>query len=428
MKNFSKKLKTIWWSFKLFLAQIYYGNPARKLKIIGVTGTNGKTTTATLLYKIALELGYKAGLIGTVENRANREKIEIKSNSSKPGTTPDSTTLIKIFNEMVKKDCEYVFMEVSSHAMDQNRVRGIKFTGGIFTNLTHDHLDYHKTMEQYFLAKKAFFKFLPKDAFALSNADDPYGARMLDGINAKKETYGFKGQPARNASGIADAGGEDFHGEIVNMDFSGLKLKINDHGISAPLIGKFNAYNVLAVYSACLLLGFNKEKTTNALAKVSPPAGRFEYFYGANGVLGVLDFAHSPDAVEKIINTAKDIVKEGGRVISVFGCGGDKDPFKRPVMGKLGASLSDLAIFTADNPRSEEPEKIIEAMCSELSPELLQKIKKFPDRNRAIEEVGKIARAGDIVLLMGKGPETYQEIKGVKYPWSDMEKLKAALS
>ncbi len=390
----------------------FFGNPSKKLKVVGVTGTNGKTTTATLLYEISTALGHKTGLISTVENIIGTEKVPATH------TTPDPISLNKLLKKMVEEGCEYVFMEVSSHAMDQKRVAGINFAGGIFTNLTHDHLDYHKTMEQYFSAKKAFFNFLPKNAFALSNADDAHGMKMLENIKADKKTYGFNGNHKDK---------EDFHGEVLDIDFSGIKLKINDADMNTPLIGKFNAYNVLAVYSACMLLNFDKEKVRQALVEVTPPAGRFEYFYSKSGVLGVVDFAHSPDSVEKIIMTAKDIISPGGRVISVFAASGDKDPFKRPIMGKLGASLSDIAIFTADNPRSEEPDEIIDAMCTDLSVEETKKVKKFLSRAEAIKEAGRIAQKGDIILLMGKGPETYQEIKGVKHPWSDIEKLKEAL-
>lgn len=403
-----KDLKFRRWRIATLAGLHFYGYPSKKLNIVGITGTNGKTTTATTLYNIATALGYKSGLIGTVENIVAGDARPTKN------TTPGPLELNALLQEMVEKDCEYVFMEVSSHAIDQKRIAGIKFVGGVFTNLTQDHLDYHKTMENYAAVKQSFFDHLPADAFVLTNSDDGFGNNMIARTRAQKKTYGFSGN-------------EDFHGEILSMDFSGLKLKINDHEIHAPLIGKFNAYNVLAVYSVCELLGFDKNKVAQVLQTIVPPVGRFEYFYGANGVLGVVDFAHSPDSLENIINTARQLVVSGGRVISIFGCGGDKDPMKRSVMGKIGASLSDIALFTADNPRSEEPKTIIEAMCTDLSQEELAKVQKFPDRTLAITEAGKIAQKGDIILLMGKGPETYQEIKGVKHPWSDREKLEQAL-
>src|SRR3990167_1309165 len=258
MKLFTKQLKTIWWAGKLFLARVRYGNPSKKLKIVGVTGTSGKTTTATLLYKVALALGYKAGLISTVENLINGEKLG--ENDVGPGTTPDSVTLTKIFKKMLDAGCEYVFMEVSSHSMTQNRVAGINFTGGIFTNLTHDHLDYHKSLENYFLAKKKFFKMLPTDAFALANADDEHGRLMLEGTRARQFFYGFKDAP-------------DFKGEISSINFYGLELLFNQIYIKSHLLGKFNAYNLLAVWSVCQLLGFNMERVGKILETIEPPRG-----------------------------------------------------------------------------------------------------------------------------------------------------------
>lgn len=390
MKSF-KDLKLKRRAIATLAGMHFFGNPSKKLKIVGVTGTNGKTTTATTLYKVGTALGYKCGLIGTVEN--------IIVNESRPAknTTPGPLDLNKLLNEMMEKGCEYVFMEVSSHSIDQKRIAGVSFVGGVFSNLTHDHLDYHKNMESYFQTKKKFFDNLSKDAFALTNIDDSYGLKMIADTKAKKYTYGFNNK----------------------SDF-GEKIK-------SSLIGGFNEYNILAVFAVTKILNFDEQKVREVLLHVTPPAGRFESFVSEKGVTGVVDFAHTPDALEKIIKTAKDIVKDNGKVISVFGCGGDKDPFKRPVMGKLSADLADISIFTADNPRSENVEKIIETMCVELTPEELQKVKKFQDRNEAIVEAGKIAQKGDIILLMGKGPETYQDIKGVKHPWNDIEKLKQAL-
>src|SRR3989344_6452255 len=314
MKHLIRKLKTIWWRLKSYAARYYYGNPSSKLKIVGVTGTNGKTTTATLLYGVATVLGYKAGLISTVENMIAGEK------RGATHTTPDSISLTKLLSEMVERECEYVFMEVSSHAMDQRRVTGINFVGGIFTNLTHDHLDYHKSLENYFLAKKKFFKMLPAHAFALTNTDDEHGKEMLEGIKAKKYTYGFKNKA-------------DFNEKL-----------------ETKLLGNFNEYNALAVYAVAVLLGLDKEKVKEVLKNVVPPRGRFDHFTAPNGVVVVVDYAHSPDALENIFRTAKGILQPGGRIISVFGCGGDRDPLKRRIMGKIGANLSDIAIFTSDNP------------------------------------------------------------------------------
>ena len=385
----------------------FYGNPSSKLKIVGVTGTNGKTTIATLLYRIATALGYKAGLIGTVENLIAGEKVEAKY------TTPDPIALNKLLSKMVERGCEYVFMEVSSHAMDQNRAAGITFTGGIFTNLTHDHLDYHKNIENYFNAKKKFFKMLPSSAFALGNADDEYGEKILDEIKAKKFSYGFNN----------DA---DFKGEIYKLDFSGLELSFEGTQVKSKLLGKFNAYNLLAVWSASSLLGFDMTKVNKILENIEPPRGRFQHFTTPKGVLVIVDYAHTPDALEKIFMAVKEIKPTGGKLISVFGCGGDRDPLKRKIMGKIGAVNSDIAIFTSDNPRSEDPEKIIEEMQADLSAQDRSKVRTIPNRHEAIKEAVRIAQSGDIILCAGKGHEDYQEIKGVKSHFDDMEEFKKA--
>jgi UDP-N-acetylmuramoyl-L-alanyl-D-glutamate--2,6-diaminopimelate ligase len=390
MNGLNKKLKKIWWRVKSAWAMYYYGDPSSKLKIVGVTGTNGKTTTATLLYKIATALGYKAGLVSTVENIIAGEV------RGATHTTPDSVSLTKLFKEMLDAGCEYVFMEVSSHALDQNRVWGVKFAGGIFSNLTHDHLDYHKSIENYFNAKKKFFKMLPESAFAVSNIDDEHGAMMLEGIKAKKYTYGFK------------------H-----------KANFNEK-LETSLLGGFNEYNALGVYAASVLLGLDKEKVKEVLKNITPPRGRFEYFVAPNGVTVVVDYAHTPDALENIFRSVKGILQSGGRIISVFGCGGDRDPLKRRVMGKIGATLSDIAIFTSDNPRSEDPDKIIAEMKTDVSMPILQKVKTIPNRLEAIHEAVKIAQKGDIILCAGKGHETYQEIKGVKHHFDDIEEFQKA--
>src|SRR3989344_5461543 len=390
MKNLIKKLKIKRRAITALAALHFYGNPSAKLKIVGVTGTNGKTTTATLLYKITTELGYKCGLIGTVEN------IVVKEKSPAFITTPSPIPLNKLLNEMAEKGCKYVFMEVSSHALDQNRVASINFTGGIFTNLTHDHLDYHKTFDNYFGAKKKFFKMLPSSAFALSNADDEYGQMMLEGIRAKKYTYGFKHK----------------------ADFNE-KLDIQ-------LLGDFNAYNALAVYASLILLGQEKEKVKEILKKVEPPKGRFEHFTSPSGVLIIVDYAHTPDALLNVLKTIKNIRKGNAKIISVFGCGGDRDPLKRRIMGKIGAENSDIAILTSDNPRSEDPDKIIAEMKADLSIADSKKVKTIANRREAILEAVKLAQNGDIILCAGKGHEDYQEIKGCKYHFDDMEEFHKA--
>ncbi len=422
-----KKLKNIWWAGKLFVARIRYGNPSRKLKIIGVTGTNGKTTTATLLYEVAIELGYKAGLISTVEILVGKEKLQLNSNKPIPATTPDSVSLTKIFKEMVEKGCEYVFMEVSSHALDQNRVTGINFTGGIFTNLTHDHLDYHRDFENYFKAKKKFFEMLPRTAFALSNMDDDYGNGMLDDIKAEKFFYGFIEFPKDGLRGNSPKtvfGEENFYGKILKSDFNGLELDFNGEKVNSKLLGKFNAYNLLAVWGASKLLFFDMGKVNKVLERIQPPRGRFEHFTSREGVLVVVDYAHSPDALEKILLAVKEIKPEAGRIISVFGCGGDRDKSKRSKMGKIGADLSDIAIFTSDNPRSENPDKIIDDMKGDLTHEENKKVITIVDRRLAIEQSVELANKGDVILCAGKGHEDYQEIKGVKSHFDDIEEFK----
>ncbi len=401
----------------------FFGNPSAKMKIVGVTGTNGKTTTVTLLYKIATSLGYKAGLIGTVENIINGKVVVAPLGKTVPSTTPDPINLYKLLNEMAEKGCEYVFMEVSSHALDQSRVAGINFVGGIFTNLTHDHLDYHKNFENYFAAKKKFFKMLSKDAFALSNTDDGYGSKMLDGIKARKFSYGFFKVFPTPQMGEK----EDFHGEIKKLDFNGLQLFFNGIGINSKLLGKFNAYNLLAVWSASKLLGFDIKDVNKIIENIEPPKGRFEHFTSKNGVLAIVDYAHSPDALEKILIAVKEIKPLNSRIISIFGCGGDRDPLKRRVMGKIGAELSDIAIFTSDNPRSENPDEIISQMKKDLNPLLIKKVKTIVNRHEAIIEGVKLVQKGDIILCAGKGHEDYQEIKGVKHHFDDMEELKKAL-
>lgn len=433
MKNPIKSLKLKRRVVTVLAKMHFFGDPSSKLKIVGVTGTNGKTTTATLLYRIAIALGYKAGLIGTVENMINGERI--LSPESAPQTTPDSIYLYKLLNKMVDKGCEYVFMEVSSHALDQNRVAGINFTGGIFTNLTHDHMDYHKNFDNYFEAKKKFFKMLPTQAFALTNADDEYGLKMLEGIKARQFSYGFNvnsdvGRPEIQTSNVRI----DFHGEIKKLDFNGLELDFNGEEIHSKLLGKFNAYNLLAVWSACKLLNFDMGKLAppssggvkKILENIEPPRGRFDHFMSPNGVLVIVDYAHTPDALEKVLLTVKEIKNKEGRIISLFGCGGNKDPFKRPIMGKIGATNSDISIFTSDNPRNEDPEDIIKQMKESLSAEELKKVISKPIRHEAILEAVKIAQKGDVILAAGKGHENSQEIKGVRSHFDDMEEFQKA--
>lgn len=370
----------------------FFGNPSSKLTIVGVTGTNGKTTIATLLYKTFTALGYKCGLIGTAGNILDKaERIAVN-------TTPGAIELNKLLNEMIEKGCTHVFMEVSSHAMDQGRVSGIKFRGGIFTNLTQDHLDYHKTFDNYFSAKKKFFNILPRDAFALANIDDPYGTKILEAVQAKKYTYGFKNKADYNEK------------------------------LETSLIGDFNAYNALAVYATATLLGEDVGKVKEILKKVTPPKGRFDYVKSQSGVIGIVDYAHTPDALENVLKTVVRMREGEQKIISVFGCGGDRDPVKRAIMGRLGAELSGITIFTSDNPRSEDPEKIIEQMSIGVTGDLKDKVKIIPDRRKAIKHAVSIAKKGDYILLAGKGHETHQEIKGVKHHFDDTEELQKAFN
>ncbi len=410
MKNIIKNLKLKRRAIAFLAKNNFFGNPGKDFKIVGVTGTNGKTTTNTLLAKVTLALGYRVGQIGTTGIYINGQKIDF---DQKIPTTPDPLGLRKIFKLMQKENVEYVFMEVSSHAMDQDRVAGIDFKGGIFTNLSHDHLDYHKNFAEYFKAKKKFFDILPKGAFALSNTDDEHGELIYQNTKAKKYSYGFMG-------------GESFHGELFKSDFTGISARFNGENIHSKLLGKFNAYNLLAVFSACFLLKFSIHKVAMILEDIKAPEGRFEYFT-KNNITVIVDYAHSPDSLEKVILTASNLKKEGAKLITVFGCGGDRDPLKRRVMGKIGATLSDIAILTSDNPRYENPEKILDQMKTDLSMPELNKTETILDRREAIARSISLAKEGDIILCAGKGHEDYQEIKGVKHHFNDLEEYKKIL-
>jgi UDP-N-acetylmuramoyl-L-alanyl-D-glutamate--2,6-diaminopimelate ligase len=401
-KFFNKIKKRI---LGVLVALHFYGNPSKKLKIIGVTGTNGKTTITSLLYKITTALGYKAGLIGTVENIIAGEVFPTNH------TTPGSIELNKLLKKMVQAGCEYVFMEVSSHALDQKRVAGINFTGAIFTNLTRDHLDYHKNFSNYFSAKKRLFNMLNSSAFALTNADDENGLDIVKGIGTIAYTYGSKDEYI-------------FTGKLRKMDFDGIRMLFNGEEYKSRLLGNFNVSNLTAVLAVCDLFDFDMKKIKEILLDIDLPRGRFEHFMSPQGALIVIDYAHTPDALEKLIETAKDLKKEENKIITVFGCGGDRDPVKRIHMGKIGAILSDIAIFTSDNPRNEDPMKIIETMQIDLNEEEKKKVKIIPDRREAIAESIKIAQSGDIILCAGKGHETYQEIKGRKIEFNDLEEYK----
>jgi UDP-N-acetylmuramoyl-L-alanyl-D-glutamate--2,6-diaminopimelate ligase len=382
----------------------FYGNPSAKLKLVGITGTNGKTTIATLLYKLFRDMGYKCGLLSTVENQINGEVIQATH------TTPDPIELNKLMNEMVEQGCDYCFMEVSSHAIAQHRIGSLKFSGGIFSNLTHDHLDYHKTFDSYLKAKKAFFDELPSNAFALTNADDKNGNVMLQNTKAHKKTYGLKSMA-------------DYKARILENQFEGLLLQIDGEEVWFKMVGTFNAYNLLAVYAAAMLLDQDKTKILTSLSKLTGARGRFDYIVAPNKVVGIVDYAHSPDAVQNILSTIHDIRRGNEKVITVIGCGGNRDKTKRPIMAKTACEWSDKVIFTSDNPRNEDPAQIIKDMEVGVDPAFKRHTLSIVDRREAIKTACMLARPGDIVLIAGKGHEKYQEINGVKTHFDDMEEL-----
>ncbi|MDB5009536.1 MAG: UDP-N-acetylmuramoyl-L-alanyl-D-glutamate--2,6-diaminopimelate ligase [Mucilaginibacter sp.] len=382
----------------------FYDNPSNKLKLVGVTGTNGKTTIVTLLYKLFRDLGYKCGLLSTVENQVNGKVIPSTH------TTPDPVELNKLMDEMVAQGCDYCFMEVSSHAVAQHRIEGLNFSGGIFTNLTHDHLDYHKTFDSYLKAKKAFFDGLLKSAFALTNNDDKNGSVMLQNTRAHKKTYGLKSMA-------------DYKAKILENQFGGLLLQIDGEDVWFKMVGTFNAYNLLAVYGAAMLLEQDKAKVLTSLSKLSGAEGRFDYVVAPNKVIGIVDYAHTPDAVQNVLSTIHDIRKGSEKVITVIGCGGDRDKTKRPIMAKVACEWSDKVILTADNPRSEDPAQIIKDMEAGVDPAFKRYTISIADRREAIKTACLLAAPGDIILLAGKGHEKYQEINGVKNHFDDKEEL-----
>jgi UDP-N-acetylmuramoyl-L-alanyl-D-glutamate--2,6-diaminopimelate ligase len=382
----------------------FYDNPSAKLKLVGVTGTNGKTTIVTLLYKLFRDLGYKCGLLSTVENQVNGEIIPATH------TTPDPVELNSLLNEMVERGCDYCFMEVSSHAIAQHRIVALKFTGAIFSNLTHDHLDYHKTFEKYLKAKKTFFDELPYNAFALTNIDDKNGNVMLQNTKAHKKTYGLKSMA-------------DYKARILENQFEGLLLQIDSEEVWFKMVGTFNAYNLLAVYAAAMLLEQDKTKILTSLSKLTGAKGRFDYIIAPNKVIGIVDYAHSPDAIQNILSTVHDIRKNNEKVITVVGCGGDRDKTKRPIMARVACEWSDRVILTSDNPRSEDPAQIIKDMEEGVDPAFKRDTLSIVDRREAIKAACMLAKPGDIVVVAGKGHEKYQEVHGVKNHFDDMEEL-----
>ena len=382
-----------------------YGDPSQKLKLVGVTGTNGKTTIATVLYELFRRLGYKVGLLSTVCNYIDGEAIPTDH------TTPDPITLHALIARMVEAGCTYAFMEVSSHSIDQRRISGLDFDGGIFTNLTRDHLDYHKTVENYLKAKKKFFDELPAKAFALTNLDDKSGMVMLQNTRAKKLTYSLRT--------VAD-----FKGKILESHFEGTDLLINDKEVTVRFVGRFNAYNLLAVYGAAVSLGADPDEVLVALSAMHPVSGRFETIHSPEGFTAIVDYAHTPDALTNVLNSIHEVLEGKGRIITVVGAGGNRDKGKRPLMAKEAARLSDQVILTSDNPRFEEPDAIIQDMVAGLTKADLERTLCITDRAQAIKTATMLAKRGDVILVAGKGHEDYQEVKGVKLHFDDREQLR----
>jgi len=386
-----------------YIANNFFGQPSSKMKVVGVTGTNGKTTIATLLYKLFSALGYKCGLLSTVDNHIG-EKVMPATH-----TTPDAISLNRLMKQMADEQCTHVFMEVSSHAISQHRITGLEFDGGIFSNITHDHLDYHKTFDEYIRVKKAFFDGLPSSAFAISNADDKRGAVMLQNTSARKYLYSLKTLA-------------DFKGKIIENSLAGLVMSVNDQEVHFRLIGEFNAYNLLAVYGAAICMGEDKHEVLRCLSVLTGAEGRFDYMVSAKDrLIAIVDYAHTPDALLNVLATIKKLKRGFEQVITVVGCGGDRDKTKRPVMGEVACEHSDKVIFTSDNPRSEDPVQIIRDMEEGLPAAAKRKYLSITNRKEAIKTAISLAGPEDIILVAGKGHEKYQEIKGVKNHFDDKE-------
>ena len=390
------------------IASNFYDNPSGKLKLIGITGTNGKTTIATLLYNLFRKSGYKVGLLSTVNIMVGETEYVATH------TTPNSVSINHYLNEMVENGVDYCFMEVSSHGIHQKRTEGLHFSGGIFTNLTHDHLDYHSTFAEYRDVKKSFFDSLPKTAFALVNEDDKNGKIMLQNTKAKKVSYALKTMA-------------DYKVRILENRFSGLLLNIDGAEVWVKLIGSFNAYNLLAIYAAADFLGLEKFETLRLISELENVSGRFQYFISDEGITTIIDYAHTPDALKNVLETINDIRTGNEKVITVVGCGGDRDKTKRPKMGNIASILSTQVIFTSDNPRSENPQTIIDEIEQGVEPQNYKKTLSILDREQAIKTAGKLADKGDILLIAGKGHETYQEINGVRSNFDDYKKAQTIL-
>jgi len=387
----------------------FYKNPASKLNLIGITGTNGKTSVATLLFHLFRKLGYTCGLLSTVQNQIEDEVIPSTH------TTPDSIKINELLALMLKKGCTHVFMEVSSHAVVMQRIAGLEFTGGVFTNITQDHLDFHETFRNYIEAKKGFFDALPKKAFALTNTDDKNGKVMLQNSKAQKESYTLRGVGT-------------YKGKVLDCALYGLNMIINEHEVWFKLIGRFNAYNLLAVYGTAILLGEESEAILTELSQLEPPPGRFEQVHSRDKKVGIIDYAHTPDALKNVLETINDLKEGNQQVICVVGCGGNRDKGKRPQMAKIACELSDKVILTSDNPRFEEPEAILADMQEGVSITKRKKVLSILDRREAIKTAVMLSNEGDIILVAGKGHESYQDIKGEKSHFDDKEELLAAFA
>ncbi|MCU7694379.1 UDP-N-acetylmuramoyl-L-alanyl-D-glutamate--2,6-diaminopimelate ligase [Haoranjiania flava] len=382
----------------------FYQHPSSEIKLYGITGTNGKTTVATILYKLFTGLGYKCGLVSTVENKIGQEVIPATH------TTPDAISLNALLQRMQQEGCTHVFMECSSHAIHQHRTTGLSFAGGIFTNITHDHLDYHKTFDEYIKVKKKFFDQLPSVAFALTNIDDKRGSVMLQNTKATKRTYSLHTMA-------------DFKGKILENALTGLVMLVNNREVHFRLIGEFNAYNILAVFGTAISAGEDSEEVLRILSMLTSAEGRFDYIVSKRNIIGIVDYAHTPDALQNVLETIGQLKKTGGRVIAVVGCGGDRDKAKRPVMAKVAAELSSRVILTSDNPRSEDPAVIIREMEAGLNTAGKRKAISIADRKEAVKTAVSLANDGDIILVAGKGHEKYQEVNGVRNHFDDREVL-----
>ena len=391
-----------------FMAANYFENPSQKLKLVGITGTNGKTTVASLLYQLFQKAGYKVGLLSTVKILVGTKEYKATH------TTPDSITINHYLKEMVDEGIEYCFMEVSSHGIHQKRTEGLQFAGGVFTNLSHDHLDYHPTFSEYRDVKKSFFDNLPKTAFALSNSDDKNGSVMLQNTAARKLTYALKTY-------------SDYKAQILENQLSGLLLKINDNEVWVRLIGTFNAYNLLAIYGTAVELGLESLEVLRLLSELESVSGRFQFIVSKGNITAIVDYAHTPDALENVLKTINDIRTKNEQLITVVGCGGDRDKTKRPIMADIASTLSDRIIITSDNPRTENPETIIAEMEQGVAPQNFKKTVSISDRKQAIKAACQLAQANDIILIAGKGHETYQEINGVRHDFDDMKIVKEML-